>query len=281
MLRCDLHVHTTASDGVFPPEDVVFMARRAGLQVMAITDHDTIAGLPAARRAAEAAPGLRLIEGTEISAGADRDIHILGYGASLDHPSVRAFFAQMQEERRERAHQMLSQLKENGYFLNEDALFAEAKGSIGRPHVARALVDKGYVQSVPEAFERLIGKGCVGYVPPRRELSPAHVIRMFRDAGCVPVAAHPAMLPWTGSALLPMLRAWKDAGLMGLEVYHPCQRGDFDRWRRLADSMDLIPTGGSDFHALNTQDGPLGGTADDWVTAEDDAGRLLSALHSH
>ena len=92
MLRCDLHVHTTASDGVFPPEDVVFMARRAGLQVMAITDHDTIAGLPAARRAAEAAPGLRLIEGTEISAGVDREIHILGYGASLDHPLRSGIF---------------------------------------------------------------------------------------------------------------------------------------------------------------------------------------------
>ena len=275
-MRADLHIHTTASDGIFPPGAILAMAKEIPLQVIAITDHDSMSGIPEALQAS-ASCQIRVIPGVEISAGGDEEIHVLGYGISPDAPELARLFQAMQEERLHRADAIMQKLSSISMPVDREQVFADAKGSVGRPHIARAMVQKGYVSTVQEAFEKYLGKGCSAFVS-REKLSASYVISLIRSAGGVPVLAHPILLGWPSERLLPVLSQWKDAGLMGLEVYHPTQKADFSRWLRLARRYDLLVTGGSDFHAPNKPDGPLGGMADAWTTAREDVDRLLSHL---
>ena len=275
-MRADLHIHTTASDGIFPPEAIVAMAKESALDVIAVTDHDTTSGIDAAKKAA-AKMQITFVPGVEISAGGDLEIHVLGYGINPEAPVLKELFSSMQEERIRRAHTMLQRLALLGYPLDTDAVFKNAQGSVGRPHIARAMVEKGYVSSVQEAFQRFLGSGKPAFVS-REKLDTAHVIRILTQAGGIPVLAHPTLLHMPQEQLYPLLTCWKDAGLAGLEVYHPSQRGDFDSWLRLAKRFDFLITGGSDYHAPDRPDGPMGGTADDWKTAAHDVQHLLRLL---
>ena len=275
-MRADLHIHTTASDGIFPPEAIVAMAKESALDVIAVTDHDTTSGIDAAKKAA-AKMQITFVPGVEISAGGDLEIHVLGYGINPEAPVLKELFSSMQEERIRRAHTMLQRLALLGYPLDPDAVFENAQGSVGRPHIARAMVEKGYVSSVQEAFQRFLGSGKPAFVS-REKLDTAHVIRILTQAGGIPVLAHPTLLHMPQEQLYPLLTCWKDAGLAGLEVYHPSQRSDFDSWLRLAKRFDFLITGGSDYHAPDRPDGPMGGTADDWKTAAHDVQHLLRLL---
>lgn len=275
-MRADLHIHTTASDGIFPPEAIVAMAKESALDVIAVTDHDTTSGIDAAKKAA-AKMQITFVPGVEISAGGDLEIHVLGYGINPEAPVLKELFSSMQKERIRRAHTMLQRLALLGYPLDTDAVFKNAQGSVGRPHIARAMVEKGYVSSVQEAFQRFLGSGKPAFVS-REKLDTAHVIRILTQADGIPVLAHPTLLHMPQEQLYPLLTCWKDAGLAGLEVYHPSQRGDFDSWLRLAKRFDFLITGGSDYHAPDRPDGPMGGTADDWKTAAHDVQHLLRLL---
>lgn len=275
-MRADLHIHTTASDGIFPPEAIVAMAKESALDVIAVTDHDTTSGIDAAKKAA-AKMQITFVPGVEISAGGDLEIHVLGYGINPEAPVLKELFSSMQKERIRRAHTMLQRLALLGYPLDTDAVFENAQGSVGRPHIARAMVEKGYVSSVQEAFQRFLGSGKPAFVS-REKLDTAHVIRILTQAGGIPVLAHPTLLHMPQEQLYPLLTCWKDAGLAGLEVYHPSQRSDFDSWLRLAKRFDFLITGGSDYHAPDRPDGPMGGTADDWKTAAHDVQHLLRLL---
>ncbi|QIA27016.1 PHP domain-containing protein [Thermaerobacter sp. PB12/4term] len=246
----DLHTHTTASDGTVTPRERIRMAQEAGLEFVGITDHDTLAGLPAAREAAREA-GVVLVPGVELSTDVDLGsrrvgVHILGYWVDeADEPLVQ-LLARRRASREQRLARMLQRLAEAGIVLDEARIRAMAQGgAIGRPHVARALVDAGVVATVAEAFERYLTPGKPGYVP-RAPLAPEEAIAAIRAAGGVPVLAHPGLLPARLHGLWP---TWKKVGLEGVEVYHskhsPEQAAAF---LARASELDLVPTGGSDCH---------------------------------
>ena len=246
----DLHTHTTASDGTVTPEERIHMARRAGLECVGITDHDTLAGLPAARAAARAA-GIGFVPGVELSTDVDLGsrrvgVHVLGYWVKEDDPPLVELLAQRRASRERRLARILERLAQVGIVLDEGRIRAMARGgAVGRPHVARALVEAGVVATVAEAFDKYLTPGKPGYVP-RAPLAPEAAIAAIRAAGGVPVLAHPGLLPERLHALWP---AWRRHGLAGVEVYHTKHSPEQAAALLLrARELDLVPTGGSDCH---------------------------------
>ena len=243
-LAADLHCHSTASDGRLAPGEVVRTAFRRGVRVLALADHDTVAGVPAAQETA-APLGLEVIPALELSATlAGREVHLLGYFVDLTSREFLRTLERMQGERRRRARLMVARLAALGCPLDWGRLQELAGGgSIGRAHVARALLEKGFVGSVRQAFDQFLAEGRPAYVPHAR-LTTEEGIRLIRTAGGVPVLAHPGLVQ--ADHLIPAL---KDQGLAGLEVVHPAH--DVPKqayYRRLADDLGLLPTGGSDAH---------------------------------
>lgn len=275
MIRPDLHLHSAASDGVFSPSELARLLQRADVTCIALTDHDTVSGLAEMADAAYDR-GLPLITGLEISTEGEKDIHILGYGVRPDDPRLLSFLEEMEEERVHRFFAMGKKLAALSMPLPLEEIKMQADKSIGRPHLARAMVKCGYAASVPEAFARFLGRNCPAYIP--RENPPAaRVIRFLRECGAIPVLAHPGLMHLPHEQLLPLLHAWQDAGLMGMEVYHPAHHGEYSLWDRLARREGLLVTGGSDFHAENdARHGSLGATAPFWPSAMEDAWRLYS-----
>lgn len=275
MRRPDLHLHTTASDGVFTPGKLAQLLQRADVTCFAITDHDTLTGLSEAASAAYDR-GLAYIPGVEISTEGEDEVHILGYGVREKDPVLLSFFQERERERAIRVRRMGERLNQLGCSLPLDEILSGAGSSVGRPHLARAMVAQGYVESVQEAFEKYLGRGRPAYVP-REKLPASRAIRLLRERGAVPVLAHPGLLKWPMERLLPLLGAWQDVGLMGLEVYHPAHRGDYDRWDKLARQRGLLVTGGSDFHDQDDCHGQIGETIAHWLTASQDAWALFQA----
>jgi predicted metal-dependent phosphoesterase TrpH len=255
--RSDLHTHTTASDGALTPAELVRLALERGLEVLAVTDHDTVAGVAPAIEAA-AGTGLRVLPGVELSAlYSGGGLHLLGYGFDPAAGGLDVRLRALTMGREERARAILHLLAELGVPLSWDRVAALARGAVGRPHIARALVMAGYARDVSDAFTRFIGEGRPAYLPSGR-LSVAEAISLVREAGGEVALAHPLLpaRPLDLDRLLPELR---DAGLTGIEVYH----SDHDaaataRLRRLADSQGLWWTGGSDFHGPSKPDAQLG-----------------------
>jgi predicted metal-dependent phosphoesterase TrpH len=244
-MRLDLHIHTTASDGAWSPAAV---ARGAAgrLDVIAITDHDTTAGFDGARRAAVGLP-LEVIPAVELSSTyRGRDIHVLGYFIDPAAPRLRAHEAHAERARERRMAEMIERLRGQGVHVEMEAVLAAAgpdRGSLGRPHLARALVEAGHAQSIPDAFDRWIGDGHAAFVPTAL-VDPAGAVGIVLASGGIPVWAHPPID--VIDALLPGLVR---AGLRGLEVYRP--RVDVEQMGRLertARSAGLVVTGGSDWH---------------------------------
>ena len=275
MIRPDLHMHTTASDGVFDAKELARLVQRADVTLFSVTDHDTIAALP---QAADAAydRGLAFIPGVEISTEGSQDVHILGYGVRPEDPVLTARFAAVAEGRIARIQAMGQKLQEMGLPLPMDQIFAEAGPSAGRPLLARAMVKLGYVDSTEAAFDRYLGRGRPAYVP-RETMTATEAISLLRDRGAVPVLAHPGLLRWPAERLLPLLDAWQSAGLMGLEVYHPANQEQYPYWDRLARSRHLLVTGGSDFHDGGSSHGQIGETAARWPNALEDGWALYEA----
>ncbi len=243
--RIDLHSHSRASDGEYAPAEVAARARAAGLSVWALCDHDTVAGLPEAAEAARRL-GLRLVPGIELSAFlGQKEVHVLGHFVDPDHPSLRRFEDTLAAHRRWRMGEIVKRLALlNVNVRAEDVERFSGGKTIGRPHVARAILEKGYVPTVKEAFDRFLAEGKPAYVP-RFRLEVAEAVALVRGAGGTATVAHPAV------SRLDRREAERarDAGVSGLEVHHPDHDpGTRERLLRLADELGLVATAGSDFH---------------------------------
>ena len=252
--QADLHLHTRFSDGTETPQRVVELAHQAGLSAIAITDHDNIEALAIAAPVAVHAT-LELIPGVEMSASADGlEVHILGFLFDVTHPRLTAHLADQQARRVQRVHEMVQRLQRIGVQIEaEEVLQIAGEGTVGRPHVARALLKHGYITTLAEAFKRYIGEGNPGFVP-GSPLRPADIIRVIREAGGIPVLAHPVYLNHD-----ELIEEFVHEGLVGLEVYHSGHTPEMiQRYERIADRFHLLKTGGSDFHGDAKEGSPIG-----------------------
>jgi len=248
MGKTDLHVHSTASDGRFHPEELVAKAAALGITALAIADHDSVDGVTPGLEAARAFPDLTFIPNVEISTDTDSgEVHILGYFIDYRDSELLARLEGFRNSRRNRARAMLAKLEGLGMPLSWERVQEFAgTGAIGRPHVAQAMLEKGYIATFREAFDKYIGHGGPAYVP-RDKMTPAEAVALVLGSHGLPGLAHPG----TVSNLETLLYELKDAGLEALEVhygnYTPEQRqvlGEIARRYR------LVPTGGSDYHGL-------------------------------
>lgn len=249
--EADLHCHTSASDGLLMPGDLVEHAAKRGLKAIAVTDHDTLNGLIEAEKSAERL-GILLIKGIEINTDwQGKEVHILGYGLDENNNMLKAQLLDLQEKRITRIKEILERLKKLGMNVSFTEVRQEAKGeSIGRPHVAQALVKKGYAASFKGAFEQYLKRGCPTYVP-RYKINPAKAIMIIRDAGGVPVLAHPG-----SQGIETEIQLWLEQGLQGIEVNHPDHSlRDIIKYRKIAQRKELIATGGSDYHGQEIKPG--------------------------
>jgi hypothetical protein len=270
-MRVDLHTHSTASDGTDAPGDLPRLAKQAGLDGFALTDHDTTAGLADAAAAAKKL-GVRFVPGIELSAHADPfasddalrppdadaptagSLHLLGYHVRGDSPALQHLEQQLRDARATRNPQIIEKLQEIGVRLTEDDVRdaaqagANANHAVGRPHIAQVLVQRGYVKSIHEAFARYLGPGGAAYTP--RELpAAAQCIEAIHAAGGACVLAHPVHLGLGPADLEHAVAKLADLGLDGLETQHSDHEvGDARRLAQLADRFGLITTGGSDYH---------------------------------
>ena len=246
-MRADLHSHSTASDGTSTPAEVMRRARAAGLDVIALTDHDTVAGHDQARSALP--PGLTLVPGMELSCRlAGHSVHLLGYLFDPADPELAAETARIRESRVRRAEAMVERLAELGVPVTWEQVRAIAgDGVVGRPHLARAMVEAGVIESPNQAFgPDWIGEGGRAYVS-RYALDPARAIALVRSAGGVSVLAHPRARGWE----VPdeVIAALAAAGLAGIEVWHPDQdQAQRTALQDLAARLNLVASGGSDDH---------------------------------
>lgn len=248
--RVDLQTHSTYSDGTFTPREILEHANEEGLVAVALTDHDTVAGLDEFQAAGEEL-GIETLPGVELSCRVlKQDVDVLGYLIDPDDDQLQGRLETLREHRRERMPKMLDDLEEEGIGLDLEDVRAHATGNVlGRPHLAQALVEHGHVDTVDEAFDRFIGEDGPAYVPKDR-LGPKQAVDAIHQAGGVAVMAHPC---YVHPAYFPsVLETLVEAGLDGLEVYYP----DHDRqhvafFTQQARRHDLVMTGGSDFHGDN------------------------------
>lgn len=251
----DLHIHTTASDGTAAPSSVVRSALDAHLSTIAITDHDSVQGVDAALNAARGTT-LSVLPGVELSATTDgeHDVHILGFLVRHGDTALLAALEDLRVRRLERAREMVDALAAAGYDVTIEGVLAHAgAGAIGRSHIARALVDAGLVESVEQAFLELIGRQGRFFIQ-KRLLSAIEAIALIRAAGGVAILAHPGVTRC--DEVIPDL---VEAGLGGLEAYHAeHSQSDRDHYANLAARLDLVATGGSDYHGPHTKSGSLG-----------------------
>ena len=242
----DLHSHTNESDGTYSPSQLVEEARRTGVSILGITDHDTFAGYDQAVPLAQAA-GVEIMCGIELSTKLHgRSAHLLGYFISEDAPKeFRAWVLDMQAARRDRNIRLVARLRELGIDITLEEAEARGRGLTGRPHFAKILLEKGYVATLQQAFDEYLDESAKGYVY-RREPQFAQAVARIRKAGGIASLAHPVRVWGDVPALLPELCA---AGLNAIEVYHSDHgREETDLFLGLAKQYRLLVTGGSDFH---------------------------------
>ncbi|MCX8131321.1 MAG: PHP domain-containing protein [Clostridia bacterium] len=244
----DLHTHSTASDGSMTPRELVRHAKECGLSAIALTDHDTVEGVDEAIDEGKRI-GLEVVAGVEISADYKPEMHILGYFFDESHKNIKATLEKLRENRRIRNPKIINKLNEIGFDINLEEVEAEAAGSVvGRPHIAKVLVKKGYVRSVEEAFEKYLSSGKPAYFK-KDKMKPEESIQSIINAGGIPVIAHPKYLEHTLDELDKLFGSLKNAGLMGIEAYYVDNtKDDTGNLLRLAIKHELLPTGGSDFH---------------------------------
>jgi hypothetical protein len=269
-VRLDLHVHSTASDGAWPPEAVVRGAAAGGLDVIALTDHDTTTGFAAAEAVGRTLD-VQVIPALEVSSShGGRDVHVLGYFVDPDGHELQGYAARARGRREERMREMVERLRAE----RVDVAYADVERAagpgpvvIGRPHLARALVAGGFASSVQDAFNRLIGDERPAFVPTAL-LDPVGAVQVVLGAGGVPIWAHPP-----GDLVEGLLPTLVDAGLRGLEVYRPKHvRADVLRYESICRSRGLLMSGGSDWHS------PDGGTSlGTFFVSADEVEGLLAA----
>jgi 3',5'-nucleoside bisphosphate phosphatase len=246
--KIDLHSHSRASDGELEASEVASRAKAAGLSVWALSDHDTVAGLPAAEAAARQ-HGIRFVPGIELSAFlGSKEIHVLGHFVDPTHPVLRKFEDDLAVHRRGRMQQIVEKLAALNVNIRVEDIERWSGGkTIGRPHVARAILEAGYVATIKEAFDRFLGEGKPAHVA-RFRLEVGEAVALVRSAGGTATIAHPGVSR-IDSRAMEKLRA---AGVDGLEVHHADHDpGARERFLRMAETLDMIPTAGSDFHGEN------------------------------
>ena len=252
----DLHVHTTASDGLLTPPEVIDLAVKIGLTGVAITDHDTLNGLEPAREYIRLNNiNLDLVPGIEINTDVEiGEVHILGYYIDPADQRLRSRLEGIKGFRRERAMGMIERLAQMGFPITAEAVEGWAKGDlIGRPHIAMALKEKGYVESIKEAFDKYIAQGRPAYVP-RYKFPPAEAIALIHQAGGIAVLAHPGLIKdaKTVTEIIAL-------GINGLEVYYPEHNGtQIKYYKQVAERHGLAVTGGSDFHGMDSMESHSG-----------------------
>jgi len=247
--KVDLHIHSTASDGRFSPADVVRKSAESGATIIALADHDTVDGIVPALEAAKAFPWLKVIPCVEISTDVpDGEVHVLGYFIDYANPEFQATLAMMRNSRRERAQGMIAKLENLGVHIEWERVQEIAgTGSIGRPHLAQAMLEKGYIDSFKEAFTRYIGRGEPAYVE-REKMTSVEAVELILRANGLPVLAHPLTIDDPETMVIEL----KAAGLVGIEVYYDDYTAEeVNRLVSLADRYGLIASGGSDYHGLD------------------------------
>lgn len=254
--RADLHCHSTCSDGSLSPTQLVELAAEAGLTGLAITDHDNIDAFKKAEKIA-GEKGIKLIPGVELSTSHKQEsVHILGYAFNVDDPGLKAFCNQHQERRLQRVVKILALLKENGIHITDNDIKEAAGGeitSIARPHVAMAMVKKGYVKDLKEAFHRFLGDNKICFIPGGMPSSEESIAIIHR-AGGFAVLAHPHLLAKQRTA-----RHVAALGCDGIECFYAKMPRDSEqKWINLANEKNLMITGGSDFHGASKMSLSLG-----------------------
>jgi 3',5'-nucleoside bisphosphate phosphatase len=244
--QVDLHTHSNASDGKLSPEAIVRMAAESSLKYLALTDHDSVAGIPSAIKTAREFPALTFIPGVEISTEvSEGEVHILGYFIDFTDSAFGKALERFRESRQGRAKGMIAKLEKLGINIDWTRVQELAgDGVIGRPHVARAMLEKGYITSFEEAFDKYLAHGGPAYVE-RDKMTPAEAVELILNARGLPVLAH----PFTVKEPEKLVKALKPVGLVGLEAYYKdASRDDVKAMIRVAERNGLITTGGSDYH---------------------------------
>ncbi|MBA4493289.1 PHP domain-containing protein [Paenactinomyces guangxiensis] len=248
MERVDLHSHTTASDGLLRPDQVIQLAREVGLKAVAITDHDTVSGIEEAQEEGRKL-GIKVVPGVEISTLWDgKEIHMLGYYIYPHDPELLKKLEDLRDVRKIRNQMMISKLNQLGIEITLEEVAEKSKRkapglNVGRPHIAEVLIDKGVVGSMDEAFDRYLGRDGLAYVTPKR-ITPFEAIDIIHGGGGVAVIAHPGL--YEQDEVIPQL---VECGLDGIEVNHPDHTEEAKRrYRGIAEKYHLIATAGSDFH---------------------------------
>lgn len=250
MQLIDLHIHTNASDGQKTPENIICEAEKAGLTYIAITDHDTVNGYKILKTSGQLKNcKLSVIPGIEFSADfLHHEVHILGYYINIDDKVLNECLDFLMADRQQRVNKMLEKLNRLGYEITLQhilSLTGRINKSVGRPHVARALVNQGYFATVSDVFNQLLYTDGPAYVP-HYKLGPDEIIALIKTAGGIPVLAHPGLIQ-NDKLVIDIIKK----GIMGLEVYHPAHnQHQIDNYLKLTRERRLIVTGGSDFHAI-------------------------------
>lgn len=261
-MRIDLHSHSSVSDGTDTPAEVIGYALAAGLDILALTDHDTVGGIEEA--AEHLPPGFTLVPGMELSCAHEgSSVHLLSYLFDPDEPVLQGELRRIRSDRASRAEEMVTKLQEHGVEVTWERVleiagagrdeYADAN-TIGRPHLARAIVDAGAAKDVQDAFDRWIGSGGLTYAS-RYALDPVRAVELVRAAGGVCSLAHPGRAEgsWNASVPLELVERMVDAGLGGIEADHPSHNGKQARyWRGVAGDLGVVVTGSSDDHGSMT-----------------------------
>ncbi len=250
MSKVDLHIHSTASDGRLSPAEVVHKSVERGLTIIAIADHDTVDGIAPALTAVEAFSHLKIIPCVEISSDVPHgEVHVLGHFIDYTDHELRATLEKFRNSRRERAQGMIAKLRNLGIHIEWQRVQEIAgSGSLGRPHIAQAMLEKGYITSFKEAFTKYIGRDGSAYVE-REKMTPVEAVELILKASGLPVLAHPLTVNDPETMVVEL----KAAGLVGLEAhYNNYTTDEINRLVSLANKYGLIATGGSDFHGMDT-----------------------------
>jgi len=276
----DLHVHSVFSDGVKTPNELAMMAHKAHLSYFALCDHDTAEGYAAMQQALSGSR-ITLIPGTEISTGQSGSTHVLCYGPNVLSPSMTAFLQDIANERIGRAAEIMRLLAREGAVIPEEKQqLLLSSSSVGRTHIARAIIETGAVNTVKQAFDRYLAQGRPAYVP-RRLPSTVEAVERLSRMHVVPVLAHPMRTGLQDAALHAFILSLKECGLKGIEVYHPSANAQTARvLDSLARQEKLLVTGGSDYHGDPDSTAHIGRLPAGWETRRQDIDALLDAIAS-
>jgi len=286
--RIDLHIHSTASDGSRTPSEIISLAKKLNLGAIAITDHDTIEGSLEVLEN-EIPASLNFLTGVEISSNppiplpSSGSLHILGYGIRTDNPELNQALSVLRKARKNRNPEILKRLEDLGIDISIDEIQKKVgTGQIGRPHIAKAMLAKGVVKTMNEAFERYLGKNCPAYIDKYR-IECEKAIELIRNAGGIPVLAHPGLIQTENpEEMKHIVFVLKEMGLMGIEVFYTDHtQNQSVEFQMLALHLDLLVTGGTDFHGEMLPDIQMGSGRGDMFIPYEIYENLMAQISRH